>query len=97
MEQIRQSEEEYIDNLQQIVNESAKIDGKLALEILARKRPKEFGKKDKLDLKGDIKTTSETTVKLDESDERVDAVIEILKTAKGIEEAAAKRSGKTEA
>lgn len=54
LERVRQAKEHYIAWLQQQVNDNAKTDGKLALEVLARKRPEEFGRRDKLDIRGNF-------------------------------------------
>ena len=50
VERIEKAEETYIAWLVQSVNLTAQVDGKLALDILSRKKPEEWGKKDKIDI-----------------------------------------------
>lgn len=54
LEKVNQAKEKYIAWLQSLVNQGAKMDGKLALRVLERKRPEEFGRKDTLSIKGNF-------------------------------------------
>jgi hypothetical protein len=83
LEQIYLAKQKYIAWLQEQANNQARVDGKLALEMLARKEPLEWGRKDTLDLKGDFNINN-FDIQMTEAQEA--AYLERLKDMYGDEE-----------
>lgn len=92
LEEIERAKEKYIAWLQQAVNRQVKKDGRLALDVLQRLRPKEFGKQVNVQSNSNVNINKEErieleqTIKLEVSDEQDAEVLRVLLEAGAFDE-----------